>query len=63
MRMVIPLSVAMPLSNLLDTYVILLGFPMLIEGRELLANLVLLDVMDFRCDSRNGLVISVLCHS
>ena len=45
--MVIPLSVSMPLSDLLDTDVVLLGWPVLIEGRELLADLVLLDVMDF----------------
>ena len=36
----------MPLSDSLDTDVILLGFSVLIEGKELLANLVLLDVMD-----------------
>ena len=46
-RMAISLSVAMPLSDSLDTDVVLLGCPVLIEGRELPANLVLLDVMDF----------------
>ena len=45
--MAIPLSIAKPLSDSLDTDVVLLGWPVLIEGRELLADLVLLDVMDF----------------
>ena len=45
--MAIPLSVAIPLSDSLDTDVFLLGCPVLIEGRELPADLVLLDVMDF----------------
>ena len=45
--MAISLSVATPLSDSLDTDVILPSCPMLIEGRELLADLVLLDVMDF----------------
>ena len=46
-RMVIPLSVAIPLSDSLDTDVFLPGCPVLIEGRELSADLVLLDVIDF----------------
>ena len=46
-RMVIPLSVVTPLSSLLGTCVFLPSYPVLIEGRELLADLVLLDVMDF----------------
>ena len=46
-RMEIPLSIAMPLSDSLDTDVVLLGCPVLIEGRELPADLVLLDVIDF----------------
>ena len=46
-RMVIPLSVATPLSDSLDSDVFLPNYPVLIEGRELLADLVLLDVMDF----------------
>ena len=46
-RMEIPLLVAMPLSNSLDTDVILLRCPVLVEGRELPVDLVLLDVMDF----------------
>ena len=46
-RMAIPLSVAIPLSNSLGTDVFLPGCPILIESKELLAELVLLDVMDF----------------
>lgn len=45
--MIIPLSVTMTLSDLLDIDVILLGCPMLVEGRELSVDLVLLDVIDF----------------
>ena len=45
--MIIPLSIATPLSDSLDTYVFLPSCPVLIEGRELLADLVLLDVTDF----------------
>ena len=46
-RMAIPLSVATPLSDSLDSDIFLPNCPVLIEGRELLADLVLLDVMDF----------------
>ena len=46
-RMAIPLSITTPLSDSLDSDVFLLNCPVLIEGRELLADLVLLDVMDF----------------
>ena len=46
-RMVIPLFVVTPLSDSLDSDVFLSNCPVLIEGRELLADLVLLDVMDF----------------
>ena len=46
-RMAIPLVVATPLSDSLDTDVVLLGCPVLIKGRELLVDLVLLDMMDF----------------
>ena len=46
-RMVTHLLVATPLSDLLDIDVIFLGCPMLVEGRELPVDLVLLDVMDF----------------
>ena len=45
--MTIPLSVATPLSSSLGTGVFLSNYPVLIEGKELLADLVLLDVMDF----------------
>ena len=45
--MTTPLSVTMPLSNLLDTNIIFLRCPMLVEGRELPVDLVLLDVIDF----------------
>ena len=45
--MVIPLSVVRPLNDSLDTDVVLPGCHVLIEGRKLLADLVLLDVMDF----------------
>ena len=62
-RMAIPLSVATPLSDSLDSDVFLPNCPVLIKGRELLADLVLLDVMDFGCDPWNGLVISTLCYS
>ena len=46
-RMTIHLSIAAPLSDSLDIDVVLQGCPVLIEGRELLADLVLLDVVDF----------------
>ena len=62
-RMAIPLSVATPLSDFLDSDVFLPNCPVLIKGRELLADLVLLDVMDFGCDPWNELVISALCYS
>ena len=45
--MTIPLSVATSLSNSLDSDVFLSSCPVLIEGKELLADLVLLDVMNF----------------
>ena len=45
--MVTPLSVVTPLSDSLDTDVIFLRCPVLVEGRELLVDLVLLDVIDF----------------
>ena len=46
-RMAIPLSVATPLSDFLDSDIFLSSCPVLIESRKLLADLVLLDVMDF----------------
>ena len=45
--MTISLSVVTPLSDPLDTDVIFLGSPVLVEGRELPVDLVLLDVIDF----------------
>ena len=47
LRMAIPLSVATPLSDSLNSDVFLPNCLVLIKGRELLADLVLLDVMDF----------------
>ena len=46
-RMAIPLSVATPLSESFDSDVYLQNCPVLIENRELLADLVLLDVLEF----------------
>ena len=46
-RMAIPLTVVTPLSDSLDSDIFLSNCPVLIEGRELLVDLVLLDVMDF----------------
>ena len=42
-----PLSVAMPLSDPLDIDIIFLRCPVLVEGRELPVDLLLLDVMNF----------------
>ena len=44
--MLFPLSVATPLSDELETNVFFPSCPVLVEGRELLADLVLLDVID-----------------
>ena len=46
-RLLIPLSVFTPLSDELETDVFFPSCPVLVEGRELLADLVLLDVIDF----------------
>ena len=46
-RMTTPLSVATPLSDLLDTDTIFLRCLVLVKGRELPVDLVLLDVIDF----------------
>ena len=46
-RMTTPLSVVTLLSDPLDTDVIFLRCPVLVKGRELPVDLVLLDVMDF----------------
>ena len=61
--MAIPLSVATLLSDSLDTDVVLPGCPMLIESRELLADLILLDVIDFDVILGIDLVVLALCHS
>ena len=45
--MLFPLSVATPLSDELETDIFFPSFPVLVEGRELLADLVLLDVLEF----------------
>ena len=46
-RMTISLSVATSLSSSLGTSIFLSSCPVLIEGRELSADLIMLDVMDF----------------
>ena len=46
-RMLYPLSMATPLSDELETNVFFPSCPVLIEGRELPADLVLLDVISF----------------
>ena len=43
----VPLSVATPLSESLETDMIFYSCPVLVMGRELMADLILLDVMDF----------------
>ena len=45
--MLFPLSVATPLSDELETYIFFPSYHALVEGKELLADIVLLDVMDF----------------
>ena len=47
MRMITPLSVATPLSDPLDTDIIFLRCPVLVEDREFPVDLVLLNVIDF----------------
>ena len=46
-KMLFSLSVATPLSDELETDVFFPSCPVLVESRELLADLVLLDVIDF----------------
>ena len=46
-KMLFPLSVVTPLSDELETNIFFPSCPMLVEGRELLADLGLLDVIDF----------------
>ena len=45
--MLFPLSITTPLSDELETDVFFPSYPVLVEGRELLANLILLDVLEF----------------
>ena len=46
-KLLIPLSVVTPLSDELETDIVFPSYLVLVEGRELLADLVLLDVIDF----------------
>ena len=46
-KMLFPLSVTTPLSDELETDIFFPSCPVLVEGRELLANLILLDVLEF----------------
>ena len=46
-KLLFPLSVVTPLSDKLETDIFFPSYPVLVEGRELLADLVLLDVIDF----------------
>ena len=46
-KMLFPLSVVTSLSDELETDIFFPSCPVLVEGRELLADLVLLDVIDF----------------
>ena len=45
--MLIPLFVSTPLSDELETDIFFPSYPVIVEGRELLADLILLDVIDF----------------
>ena len=46
-KMLFPLSVVTPLSDKLETDIFFPSCPVLVDGRELLADIVLLDVIDF----------------
>ena len=46
-KLLFPLSVATPLSDELETGIFFLSCPVLVEGRELLADLVMLDMIEF----------------
>ena len=46
-KLLFPLSVVTPLSDELETNIFFPSYSVLVEGRELLADLVLLDVIDF----------------
>ena len=47
LKLMVPLSMATPLSDELETNIVFLSYPVLVEGQELRADLVLLDVIDF----------------
>lgn len=46
-KLLFPLSVSTPLSDELETDIFFPSCPVLVEGRELLVDLVLLDVIEF----------------
>ena len=46
-KLLFPLSVMTALSDKLETDIFFSSCPVLVEGRELLANLVLLDIINF----------------
>ena len=60
-KMLFPLSVTTPLSDELETNIFFPSCPVLVEGRELLADLILVGCVRIRCDLRDGLVGSKLC--
>ena len=64
--MLFPLSVATPLSDELETYIFFPSYHALVEGKELLADLVLLDVIDFnmilKMDGLAQHYTSLECH-
>ena len=60
-KMLFPLSVATPLSDELETDVFFPSCPVLVEGRELLANFFFVGCVRIRCYLRDGLVGSTLC--
>ena len=62
-RMVIPLSVATPLSDSLDSDIFLLNCLMPAQDRELLTDLVLLEARESRRNHWNGLIISTFYYS
>ena len=46
-KLLVLLSVATPLNDELETDIVFSSYPVLVEGRELLGDLILLDVIDF----------------
>ena len=46
-KLLVQLSIATPFSDELETDIVFLSCPVLVEGRELLVDLVLLDMIDF----------------